>query len=288
MSFPSFLRHLRLHFQLVLAPVFLLGYALSGARADASLVLLFLLLHVGLYGGATAYNSYWDRDQGPVGGMKHPPGVGQWELWGGLGLQIIAVGLMIFWGWKMALAGLAMLGMGIAYSHPRWRWKGRPWRSLLTVTVGQGLLPFFMGTWAGGQQQSAATGWEIGLAAASAALVITGLYPLTQVYQIEEDGKRGDCSFAVRYGPGRVFALARWGVGTGVGLLLCAAWLGDLLGDFWIWLGLPGYGAFWWTLGKWEERFARQDAYQNHDWAFGLSAGLSGAFWVLALVEMAR
>ena len=68
MSFFRFIRHLRLSFQFVLAPIFLLGFALSEASLSIGLIALFLLVHVGLYGGPTAYNSYYDRDEGPVGG----------------------------------------------------------------------------------------------------------------------------------------------------------------------------------------------------------------------------
>ena len=69
------LAHLRLHFQLLLAPIFLWGYFLSGVLAPADLWLAFIAFHVFLYGGITAFNSYYDRDIGPVGGMRNPPPV---------------------------------------------------------------------------------------------------------------------------------------------------------------------------------------------------------------------
>lgn len=100
-----FVRHLRLHFQLLLAPIFLLGYAASGATPNLSLLFLFLLIHIGLYGGATAYNSYYDRDEGPIGGMKYPLVVGDLELYGGLTLQVLALLGLLFWGVYMCLGG---------------------------------------------------------------------------------------------------------------------------------------------------------------------------------------
>lgn len=280
-----FLRHLRLHFQFVLAPVFLLGYDLSGASPDFSFLALFCLIHIGLYGGATAYNSYYDRDAGPIGGMRHPPTVGPLELYGGLGLQLIALTCLAFWGRYMFVAGLAMFLMGIAYSHPRWRWKARPLGSLLTVTIGQGLVPFFMGLGAVPSMLGEADIWDVILTACAAALIITGLYPLTQVYQIDEDQQRGDRSFAVYYGPQYVFVISRMLVGAGVVLMQCVLLRGESFHSFWKWLLPLGYAVFWGVVHRWSKRFAQQTVYQNHDRAFGISMGMSSVFWFFLLVE---
>ena len=76
-----FVRHLRLQFQSILAPIFLLGYELTDAPPSLSFLFLFLLMHVGLYGGATAYNSYYNRDEGPIGGMKQSLAVDAGAIW---------------------------------------------------------------------------------------------------------------------------------------------------------------------------------------------------------------
>src|SRR6185437_14322870 len=49
-----------------------------------------------------------------------------------------------------------------------------------------------------------------GAAGASAAvLLIAALYPLTQLYQVEEDASRGDATLAVVWGPRRCLAFAQ-------------------------------------------------------------------------------
>src|SRR5205823_3554541 len=63
----DYLLHLRLPFQLLLAPVFLWGALAAGGRCSPVLVAAFVAIHVCLYGGATAFNSVYDRDEGPVG-----------------------------------------------------------------------------------------------------------------------------------------------------------------------------------------------------------------------------
>jgi 4-hydroxybenzoate polyprenyltransferase len=285
MALARFLKHLRLQFQLILAPVFLLGYKLTGAALDLPFLWLFLLVHIGLYGGTTAFNSYYDRDEGPIGGMKFPPLAGSLERNGGLVLQLVAVAAMVFWGWRMALAGLAIFAMGVAYSHPRWRWKARPLASLLTVTVGQGLLPFFMGVEAAAATSGQVETTEMLLAASATALIITGLYPLTQVYQIEEDRGRGDCTTAVYCGPDKVFLLARSLVGVGLAAMIFFALIVEVFHSFWLWVLPLGYLAFWGVVRMWSRRFAKQTVYQNHDWAFGTSLGTSGAFWLFLAIE---
>ena len=180
-----------------------------------------------------------------------------------------------------------MVVMGIAYSHPRWRMKRRPHASLLMVTAGQGILPLLMGgeagRVAGGQLQGALLAWV----SCAAALIITGFYPLTQVYQIDEDRQRGDQSFAVRWGPEKVFASARWLVGLGMVNMLLIVHREDIFQRFWTWLFPLAYLAFWGTLHVWKRRFYQQSTYQNHDWTFGLSTAYAVAFWGFIAVEYA-
>ncbi len=280
-----FLRNLRLQFQFILAPVFLLGYGVTGASPNLSFLALFLIVHIGLYGGATAYNSYYDRDTGPISGMKHPPTVGALELYGGLGLQILALIGLTLWGMPMFLAGLVMFLLGIAYSHPRWRLKARPVLSLVMVTCGQGLLPFFMGLGAAQAGIGKAGHVTAGLTAGAAALIITGLYPLTQVYQVDEDRQRGDRSFAVYYGPQGVFRFSRMVVGAGMGLMAWLFFTRAIFHRFWMWLLPVGCVVFLGVLHVWARRFPHQNVYQNHDWSFGISLGMSGIFWCFLCVE---
>ncbi|MDZ7682184.1 MAG: hypothetical protein U5J63_10870 [Fodinibius sp.] len=65
-----FVLHLRWHYQLfILSGGFLLGGFLSVDMNISSFFIKFLNVHLLLFGGATAYNSYWDKDTGPIGGL---------------------------------------------------------------------------------------------------------------------------------------------------------------------------------------------------------------------------
>jgi 4-hydroxybenzoate polyprenyltransferase len=204
----TLLVHLRLHFQLLLAPVFLWGWLVAGGGLSRSVVLGFVAFHFFLYSGATAFNSYYDRDVGPVGGLERPPSVVPALLPFSLGVQAIgwvvaALVNLPFW-----LAYGVFVGLSFAYSHPRIRWKARTWTSLLVVGFGQGALAF-VAAWAATRGEIVSA-WSVEgmLGAAAAVLLILALYPLTQLYQIDEDAARGDQTVAVVWGPARCFAFA--------------------------------------------------------------------------------
>ena len=200
--------HLRLPFQVLLAPVYLWSWLLAGGGFSDSVLLGFVAFHVFLYGGATAFNSYYDRDEGPVGGLERPPPVAPELL--PFSLVVKAVGLLLAatvnWSFFWIYAGFAMLSF--AYSHPRIRLKASPLASVLTVAVGQGVLAF-LGGWAAVRGDVASAWGPTGIVGALAAtLLILSSYPLTQLYQIEEDRARGDRTMAVVWGPRRSFAFA--------------------------------------------------------------------------------
>src|SRR5262245_17257465 len=81
-------KHLRVPFQLSLAPLFLWGYFLGNPSRGSSFSLIslttfvvgFCSFHLFLYAGITAFNTAYDRDEGPVGGMLNPPPVPRYLL----------------------------------------------------------------------------------------------------------------------------------------------------------------------------------------------------------------
>ncbi len=194
-------KHLRVPFQLSLAPLFLWGYFLAHPASHEKLLPAFLAFHLFLYTGITAFNSAYDRDEGPVGGMLRPPAVPPGLLRLSLAVQALGTVPAAFVGPLFLAIYLVIVAMGAAYSHPRVRWKARPLASAATVFVGQGILGALAG-WV-----AARGGWNsptlVVLGALAAALTTLGLYPLTQVYQIEEDRRRGDRTLAVALGPAR-------------------------------------------------------------------------------------
>ncbi len=194
---------MRVPFQLTLAPLFFWGLFLSGAGLWFEVATAFVSLHLCLYPGVTAFNSVYDRDTGPVSGMMNPPEVPRGLLTFSLALQTVGAILAATVGLSFLEIYFSIAVLAAAYSHPTTRWKASPWGSAATVAIGQGVLGFAAGWSAasGGlppmQQEQALLG------AISAGLTTLGLYPSTQVFQVEEDAARGDRTLAVALGPVR-------------------------------------------------------------------------------------
>lgn len=200
-SWLALITHLRLHYQLLfLSPLFALGFLLGAREPSPRAWLAFIAFHVFLYGGITAYNSYYDRDEGPVGGLRAPPPVTPELLAFSLAVQLAGFVLALYVGLPFAALYVAIVVLSVAYSHPRFRLKGKPLGSLLVVAFGQGTAGFVAGFLASGAPWSSAGGLRLGLGAAVTTLATVGLYPLTQLYQVEEDAARGDRTFAVAFG----------------------------------------------------------------------------------------
>ncbi len=198
----SFCLHLRWHYQVViLSAGFLLGGLLSGLETPADFLFNFLVIHLLLFGGATVYNSYWDRDEGPIGGLRNPPPLAPWTRPASILLQFGGLILSLPMGPLYLLFYLISMLLFWLYSHPVYRWKGHPVLSMIAIGVSTGTNSLVFGYLAAGSP------WDpvILIPAAGVALVMLSLYPVSQIYQREDDEKRGDRTFAVVFGQVVVF-----------------------------------------------------------------------------------
>ena len=125
----STLKHLRLPFSLFLMPVFFFALALTPNLNEGRLLLVFLALHLFLYPSSNGYNSYFDRDEEAIGGLKFPPKVTPDLYWVAQAFFAIALILGFLIRWQIA-SMLAVYGLvSMAYSHPSIRIKKYPWAS---------------------------------------------------------------------------------------------------------------------------------------------------------------
>lgn len=197
--------HLRLNFQIILAPIFLWGFVLAGGVPGWRLVVGFLAVHVGLYGGVTALNSYYDRDKGPIGGLWNPPAWQAAMLPFAWTVQLIGLLMVLPLGLGISLTYIAIMLLSVAYSHPAVRLKAHPIGALLVVAVGQGTLGFLTGWFSATPSPDGLLTLTHLVAIVGISLATVGLYPLTHIYQTEEDAERGDSTFAVRWGTNAAF-----------------------------------------------------------------------------------
>lgn len=190
--------HLRLNMSIVLAPIFLWGFYLSGGVFNTNFWIGFISFHIFLYGASNAYNSYYDKDEGPIGGLKNPPKVTDTLLYFSLFMKYFGLFLSYFINIPFFITYLIFFVMSILYSHPKTRWKSNPFMSVATVGFGQGGLAFIAGWFTQGSNISNYALFLFGMF--TTIFMSMGVYPLTQLYQIEEDKSRNDITFSVYWG----------------------------------------------------------------------------------------
>jgi len=277
-----FVRHLRLPFNLLLSPVYLWGVLLGGGRLEEAGVWLgYLAVHLFLYGGTTAFNSYYDRDEGPVGGMLEPPAVTAGLLPFSLIVQALGLPLALAVGWRFALAWLLLFLIFTAYSHPAVRLKARPIGALAAIALGQGAVGFALG-WLAAAPAARLLSAEGLRGMLSTALVIVGLYVVTQSYQTLEDRRRGDRTLSVMLGPRRALRLAVGLLAAGGAVMLVA--LAQRAGM----LTAGVASAFFALLGGWmllwAAGFDERAVARNFRVAMRLAAVSAGGFGAIILV----
>ena len=194
----NFIIHLRLHYQFFILSG---GYLLAGLFVEdinwGQFGLQFLNVHVLLFGGATAYNSWWDKDEGPIGGLISPPKMDRWMWPVSMGMHYIGLAWAITIGWNYTIIYSISMLLFWLYSTPLARWKGKPVLSLVAIGGSTGTNSFFLGFLAAGGYPITFLEDAIAL---GVALILLSLYPVSQVFQTDEDERRGDKTFAVVFG----------------------------------------------------------------------------------------
>src|SRR5882672_2137549 len=87
----STLLHLRIPFSYFLLPVYLFSLSSAPNFTEKGLLWVFLILHFLLYPASNSYNSYFDKDEKSIGGLKNPPPVNKGLYWMSLSLDLLAI-----------------------------------------------------------------------------------------------------------------------------------------------------------------------------------------------------
>jgi 4-hydroxybenzoate polyprenyltransferase len=231
---------------------YLLAVGIPGAARGERLLPALLgcaLWVICLNGGTLALNSAHDRDEGDVAYLRHPPPPPAHLARFGFGLMGVGLlaALLLPSGFRAAYA--LCLGLSVLYSVPPFRLKAVPGADWLINMWGFGTLTPYAG-WA-------ATGLQLdpvgGLVLLAFCPLFAALYPLTQIYQLDEDRRRGDRTFAGTLGVRRSLLIAISATILAFSLLV-AAGLRDGWGaaDWWRWLALGICAATWGgVLGSW-------------------------------------
>ena len=199
----SYVLHLRPAEWPIMAGHTMLGYVLavgftgagSGERFLPALgaLLIWVIL---LNGGTLAINSVFDRDEGDIGYLNAPPPLPRHLL--AFSVALLAGGQLLAFALPPAfrVAYAICFLLSVLYSVPPFRFKAVAGVDWVINMWGFGTLTPFA-AWA-------ATGRPLDAGHALVLLgfcpLFAGLYPLTQLYQMEEDRRRGDRTLALLLG----------------------------------------------------------------------------------------
>ena len=179
-----------------------------------SLVLWVLCLN----GGTLAINSAFDRDTGDIGYLDAPPPVPRHLFAFGLAFMVTGQLWALTLPRGFALAYAVCFALSILYSVPPFRLKAVAGADWMINMVGFGTLTPYAG-WA-------ATDRPLDTPAMLALLafcpLFAALYPLTQLYQFEEDRARGDRTLAILLGVAPSLWVAIGAVGAAYALFTAA------------------------------------------------------------------
>ncbi|MFN2438689.1 MAG: UbiA family prenyltransferase [Chitinophagaceae bacterium] len=184
----STIQLLRFHFSFFLLPVYLFALSQLASINWNNAFLVFLILHLLLYPSSNGYNSYMDKDETPIGGLSKPMQPTEQLFKVTVLMDIFAIVLSIFISMVFAAGVLLYILVSRAYSYRGIRVKTYPIMSFLAVFIFQGALIFFISYHACSVNKTLIVPV---LPLLISSMLIGALYPLTQVYQHEDDIKDG-------------------------------------------------------------------------------------------------
>ncbi len=197
----STIKHLRFSFSFFLMPVFLFTLSQANDINWIKTVGAFLILHLLIFPASNGYNSYQDRDETSIGGLKHPPKVTENLFYATLLFDILGLICGLFISVYFSLFVLVFVIMSRAYSYRKIRLKKYPIIGFITVFIFQGGFVYLIAS-------SAISPFSFNtfftlnniICMCISSLFLGSAYPLTQIYQHDADKKDGVISISYMLG----------------------------------------------------------------------------------------
>ncbi|TMI80751.1 MAG: prenyltransferase [Bacteroidetes bacterium] len=221
-------------------------------------LIIFFVLHILVYPSSNGYNSYMDQDETPIGGLKNPMKPTKQLFFITIVIDVIAIAASFAISLYFATGVLLYILASRAYSYRGIRLKKYPVVGYLTVVLFQGALVFLI------SYHGSSTNKTLNIPLTpmlAAACLIGGYYPLTQIYQHDDDRKDGILTISMLLGKRGTFLFCG-GIFVAATLLMFMTFYSeDRLEAFYIFLGcmLPMLLFF----GNWMNKVWRNEAEAN-------------------------
>jgi 1,4-dihydroxy-2-naphthoate polyprenyltransferase len=277
----STIQLLRFHFSFFLLPVYLFALGQLPIIDWRNAFFVFVILHLLVYPASNGYNSYMDKDETPIGGLKKPLQPTKELFYTTVIMDIVAIVLSAFISVVFAMGILLYILASRAYSYRRIRLKKYPIIGFLTVFIFQGALIFFVTYHAVDPNQ---TLYVPILPCIISSCLIGALYPLTQIYQHAEDKKDGVISISYLLGKKLTFVFSMLLFLTATFLLYLRFHRQDELNHFYLYLliMLPVVLFFlYWMMKVWKNEEAA--SFKNSLWMNLISTVCTTIFFIILI-----
>ncbi len=221
-----YLLHLRPRAWAIVAAHMSVGFLLAngfGFTADAIRRWLVATLAWAVLGngGTLSINSVFDRDEGDIGYLDEPPPPPRYLLPFSLAFLMLGWALAATLGYRFLVAYTISLLMSLLYSVPPFRVKARAGFDVLINSTGYGALTLYAG-WAAMDRplEPPIVNVVVGFF-----FLFAGFYPLTQIYQMAEDLRRGDVTLALLLKKRNVLLFAMAAVTIAFAFMLGEVWM---------------------------------------------------------------
>ena len=193
----STIKLLRIPFSFFLSPIYFFALAQVPEINWVNAVLIFIILHFIIYPASNGYNSYMDRDTESIGGLEKPPQPSRQLFWVTIFLDSIGILLSLVISPIFTLVIFFYIGASKAYSYRGIRLKKFPYLGYLVVIAFQGAVTFWLVYYGSDREHSFSVPWQ-GMMICS--LLVGGFYPLTQIYQHQQDLQDGVSTISYKLG----------------------------------------------------------------------------------------
>jgi 1,4-dihydroxy-2-naphthoate polyprenyltransferase len=179
---------LRIKFSFFLMPVF--WFALSQVEHIHMVhaISVFIILHLIVYPASNGYNSYMDRDTESIGGLKNPLMPTKELFYVTIIMDIVALIASAFISVYCAICVAGFIAASRAYSYRGIRLKKYPIIGFIVTIIFQGAVVYFFVYFGSSIDKILSFPY---LSMMASALLIGSFYPLTQIYQHEQDKADG-------------------------------------------------------------------------------------------------
>jgi 1,4-dihydroxy-2-naphthoate polyprenyltransferase len=197
----STILHLRFPFSFYLLPVFLFAVSQEHFINWINVIIAFVILHLLIFPSCNGYNSFQDKDESSIGGLKYPPKVTINLYYTTLLMDVTGILCALLVSIYFSISVLIMVLASRAYSYRKLRLKKYALTGFLTVFIFQGAFVYLSSSIAISKFSLVQLfSFSNIICMSIASLFIGSIYPLTQIYQHKADLKDGVESISYKLG----------------------------------------------------------------------------------------